>query len=50
MLIQQKDNGGLIYPSSDVVKVLKVAENVFEQYVDIRISSKFMRCNERASF
>ena len=43
MLIQQKDNGGLIYPSSDEVKVLKVAENVFEQYVDIRISSKFLR-------
>ena len=43
MLIQQKYNGGLIYPSSDVIKVLKVAENVFEQYVDIRTSSKFLR-------
>ena len=43
MLIQQKDNSGLTYPPPDVVKVSKVAENVFEQYVDIRNSSKFLR-------
>ena len=32
-LIQQKDRGGLIYPSNDVVTILSVAERVFKYYV-----------------
>ena len=32
-LTRQKDNGGLPYPSSDVVKILWIAEYIFKQYL-----------------
>ena len=31
-LIREKDNGALVYPSHDVLRVLSIAENVFKQY------------------
>ena len=32
-LIALKDNGGLVYPSIDVVKIISLAERVFRQFV-----------------
>ena len=32
-LTQQKDNGGLSYPSVDVLKILRIVECVFKQYL-----------------
>ena len=48
--IKEKDNGGLLYPSADVVTVLSVSENVFKQYCvgkSKMSSGKFLRSRMR---
>ena len=32
-LVTQKDRGGLVYPSTDIVKILSIAERVFKSFV-----------------
>ena len=39
MLTDKKDNGGLVYPSSDVVKVVSVTESICKERLDSGISS-----------
>ena len=39
-LTSHKDNGGLVYPSADVVKILKVTETICKEHLDSGISSK----------
>ena len=32
-LVTQKDRGGLVYPSTDIVQILSIAERVFKSFV-----------------
>ena len=43
MLTDKKDNGGLVYPSSDVVKVISVTESICKERLDSGISSKLRK-------
>ena len=38
-LTNKKDNGGLVYPSTDVVKIISVTESVCKEYLDSGIDS-----------
>ena len=47
-LTRQKDNGVLSYPSSDVVKILWIAESIFKQFLgdapsQLSLASKSLR-------
>ena len=47
-LTKVKDNGGLLYPSHNVIGVLSVAENVFKQFRDGNMmASKYLRTKMR---
>ena len=43
MLTGKKDNGGLVYPSSDVVKVISVTESICKERLDSGISSELRK-------
>ena len=32
-LVTPKDRGGLVYPSTDIVKILSIAERIFKSFV-----------------